>query len=157
MLYRPLNDYEVARQIAGLLNEYNQLSRTRRGPELLESKTDYVAETHGRLVIGAVGVCKTSSALSEVKHLVVREEWRGKGIAKFILEKALSLSATPLLYATIRTDNLRSLALFERVGFTRGQQYKSLDHCVILLTRTSPSWKTTAPKLSKSFLEDEWI
>ena len=157
MLYRPLNDYEISQQIAGLLNDYNNLSRKRYGPEILEAKTGYVAETHGRLVIGAAGLCKVSHAMSEIKHLVVRPEWRRKGVAKFILLRVISLAATPLMYATIRSDNLASLELFKSAGFTRGQKYKAVDHNVTLLTRTSPTCKTTT-KESRSGLgiEPTW-
>lgn len=148
MLHRPLPEYEIARQIAGLLNDHNSLSRKRYGPEIREGSTEYVAETHGKLVIGAVGIRKVSPVLSEVKHLVVRPEWRRKGIAKFILKRGMSLATTPLLYAMIRADNSASLELFQSVGFTRGQDYQAADHKVALLTRNSPTWKTS-PRQSR--------
>ncbi len=154
MLYRPLQDYEIARQIAGLLNDYNNLSRKRRGPEIVEGKTDYVSETHGRLVIAAVGISKTSSTLSEIKHLVVRPEWRRKKVARFILERAMSLSTTPLLYATIREDNTASVELCQSVGLTRERKYWAVNHDVVLLTRISPAWKTI-PTGSRSWLDTE--
>ena len=141
MFFHTLPDYEIAKQIAHLVNVYNGLSLKRRSIDIIESRINYVVETHGKFVIGAVGVEKVSFVFSEIKHLVVRPEWRRKRVGQFVTRRALDQVVTPLIYCTIRTDNKASIRLFEGLGFRRVEQYPADGHDVTLLARTSPTWK----------------
>ena len=160
MFLQTLPDYELAKQIARLINVYNELSLKRRSIDIIEGRTNYMAETHGKLVIGAVGIEKVSFVLSEIKHLVVLPDWRNKKVGQFVAKQALDQVATPMAYCTIRTDNVASIKLFENLGFRRAEQYAAEGHDVILLTRTSPTWekKCSNPTWKSSSLAGEtWM
>lgn len=141
MFYHALADTEIARQIAVLVNQHNGLAGKRRDIDILESKTKYMVETHGKHVIGAVGTEKESYTLSEIKHLVVHPKWRHQGLGKYLTKRALRLVETPMAYCTIREDNKPSIRLFESIGFSKANAYAGQDHNVVLLTYASPTWK----------------
>jgi len=145
MFYRCIDAQDIAHQIAGLLNSYNGLARRRFAVDVLNSKTDYIVETHGKLVIGAVGLHKLSFHISEVKHLSIREMWRKKGVGRFLLKRAIKLCETPFAYATIREDNLPSVQLFESVGFSRAGEYNGKGHKVLVFIREIEKWKKAGP------------
>ncbi len=148
MFYRGMDAQDIACQLADLLNTYNRLAGKRHAIDILSSETDYVVETHGKLVIGAVGVRRLSFHVSEIKHLSVRKKWRGKGIGRFLLKRALGMCVTPFAYATIREDNLSSIQLFESVGFSRVGEYDGVGHKVLILTSEISKWKpTSAPEI----------
>lgn len=153
MFYRVLTDMEIATQVAGLINTHNNLATRRRGVDILEGKSVYIVETHGNRVIGAVGLDKKCSSLTEIKHLVVYPQWRKQGLARFLLQKAITLCNSPLMFATIRHNNKSSLTLFERMGFSKAGEYLAKDihgnHKVVLTTRTAPKWKTQKNSTSK--------
>jgi ribosomal protein S18 acetylase RimI-like enzyme len=138
MFFHGLTDYEIAKQVANLINVNNQLSFKRRSVDVIQSRINYVVETHGKLVIAAVGIDRQSFTFSEIKHLVVRPEWRRKGVGRFVAKRAIELVETPLMYCTVRADNPASVQLFEGLGFTTADQYEADNHEVILLTRASP-------------------
>ena len=146
MFYRSIDVREIALQLAGLLNTYNGLARKRYAIDVLNSQTNYIVETHGKLVIGAVGIRKLSFHISEIKHLSVHEKWRGKNIGRFLLKRAIALVETPFVYATIREDNSPSIALFESVGFSRAGEYAGVGHKVLIFTREIAKWKTDSTK-----------
>ncbi len=147
MFYRGIDARDTARQLAGLLNTYNGLASKRHAVDILNSNTDYVVETCGKLVIGAVGIHRLSCHIAEIKHLAVHEKWRGKGIGRFLLKRALSLCVTPFVYATIREDNLPSIQLFKSVGFSRAGEYGGPGYKVLILTSEIDKWKpTTTPE-----------
>jgi N-acetylglutamate synthase-like GNAT family acetyltransferase len=141
MFYRSIDAQDIARQLAGLLNDYNGLARKRHAIDILNSKTDYVVETHGKLVIGAVGIHKLSFHISEIKHLSVRKKWRKKGIGRFLLKKAIELCETPFVYSTIRENNLTSIRLLENLGFSRVGGYNGKGHRVLVFIREIAKWK----------------
>lgn len=143
--YLGLPHTEIAEQIAGLLNSYNRLAMRRTSPDILQGRIDYVVELHGKMVIGACGLEKQSHSLTEMKHLVVRPDWRGKGVGKYVAQRALSICDTPMVYSTVRADNESSLRLLASLGFQQAGQYPSEGHEVILLVRTTPKWKSKKP------------
>lgn len=143
--YLGLPHTEIAEQIAGLLNTYNRLAQRRMAPDILQGRIDYVVELHGKLVIGACGLEKQSHSLSEMKHLVVRPDWRGKGVGKYVAQRALNICDSPMVYSTVRADNESSLRLLASLDFQKAGQYPAEGHEVILLVRTSPKWKQQKP------------
>jgi L-amino acid N-acyltransferase YncA len=138
---RSIDDQEIARQIAEMLNIHNHLASEKSARDLLKAETVYVIETHGKIVIGACGIHRQGYSMSEVKHLVVRPQWRGKGLGKFLVSKAVARSKTPSIYATIRSDNTSSMRLFNSVGFTESGTYEHDDHHVRLLVKVLREWK----------------
>lgn len=139
--YFSLNHDKIAYQVATLINCYNQLAAKKSASEILCGHTNYITETHGKLILGAVGMDRQSYTFTEIKHLVVHPEWRGKGIAKHLLRRALDITNTKMIYATVREGNEASLRLFESFGFNRAGDYTTEDHAVVLLVRVSPQWQ----------------
>lgn len=137
---RSISNDSIAEQLAKLLNSHNQLRNRKTAQELELGRVNYIVELHGSLLIGACGLEKQSYSLTEIKHLVVKPQWRGKGLGKFLVRRAISISKTPLLYATVRGDNMASRKLFESLGFTVAGSYKG-NHEVTLLVKVNSQWK----------------
>jgi len=140
MFLRALSDREIATQVAVLLNQNNQLQSKKSARDILRTKTNYITELHGKLVLGVAGIEKLNYTFTEIKHLCVREDWRRKHIGRFLVERAMNFCDTPMLYVSIRKDNKASLELFKGFGFTESGEYPSEDHSVAILTRKSPKW-----------------
>ena len=152
MFYFTLTHEQISHQVAALINSFNGLSMRRTVGDIQHGKTDYVVETHGKWVLGAIGLDRQSYTFTEIKHLVVHPEWRGKGLAKHLLKRALGIVSTKMVYATVREDNEPSLKLFESFGFRRSGKYAAEDHEVILLVRVSPQWEQV-----KSASKSHWL
>jgi RimJ/RimL family protein N-acetyltransferase len=157
MLYFPLTHDEIHEQIAGLLNTYNNLGTYRTKFHIQSSKTKYVVETHGKFVIGVAGIEKVSYHLSELKHMVVHPDWRGKGLGTFVAKRALQISETPSIYATVRSTNISSIRALEKLDFVQGHEVPAGDHKLTLLTRAAPKWQKTNASKSNSSDEMSWI
>jgi N-acetylglutamate synthase-like GNAT family acetyltransferase len=155
MFYFTLDHPSIAYQIAGLINTHNRLESQRSAHDILHGPVNYVVETHGKWVIGTVGLHRQSHTFTEVKHLVVHPDWRGKGLAKFLLQRALTIVDTKMMYATVRDENTPSLRLFEGLGFNNSGGYPAEDHNVILLVKVNPQWQRTKSNLKSSWLGDK--
>jgi N-acetylglutamate synthase-like GNAT family acetyltransferase len=143
MFYFPISHQETARQIANLLNTYNGLALQRTARDILSSKTNYVVETHGKFVIGVAGIQKVSHQLSELKHMVVHPNWRGKGLGPFVARRALRICETPSVYATVRTTNKGSIKALEKLEFSGVHEFPAGNHHLIMLVRAAPKCQTT--------------
>ena len=152
MFYFTLTHGQIAHQVAALINCHNGLSTRRSVADVQTGRTDYVVETHGQWVLGAVGLDRQSYTFTEIKHLVVHPKWRGKGVARHLLKRALGITNTKMVYATVREDNKSSLKLFESFGFLGSGNYSAGNHRVILLVRVSPQWEQT-----KSGSKSHWL
>ncbi len=151
--YFALDHQEIAHQVAALLNCCNQLQKKKSTGSILHGRTNYVVEPHGKWVLGTIGVDRLNYTFTEIKHLVVHPDWRGKGLAKRLLRKALVMVDTKLVYATVREDNDASLKLFESFGFQNSGDYPTGDHRVVLLVKVSPEWEKTASASKSHWLE----
>ena len=140
-LYFGISHGSITEQIAELLNANNHLALRRSGADITSSKIGYVVETHGKHVIAACGLEKQSFVLTEMKHLVVKEGWRKKGVGRFVVKRALTICETPLVYATVREDNISSLNLLSSVDFHKAGEYPADGHRVFMLARTTPKWQ----------------
>ena len=150
-LYFGISHGSIAEQVAELINAHNQLALRRCKADILSGKIDYVVENHGKDVIAACGLEKQSYTLTEMKHLVVSPAWRGKGVGKFIIKRALTICDTPIVYATVREDNVSSLNLLSSMGFQRAGEYPAEGHRVIMLARTTPKWQQSPDWKLKSY------
>jgi N-acetylglutamate synthase-like GNAT family acetyltransferase len=156
MLYFPITHQDIAQQIASLLNTHSDLAMQRTSVDILNGKTNYVVETHGKFVIGAAGIQKVSYQLSEFKHMVVHPDWRGKGLGAFLAKRALQICETPSVYATVRTTNEASIRTLEKLEFLRAHEFASGDHNLAMLVRVAPKCQTSTIPKSNSSLEMSW-
>ncbi len=152
MFLSSLSKEEIGLQVANLLNSFNLLGKKRTVLDICEGRTNYIIETNGKFVAGAIGLDRQSYTFTEIKHLVVHPAYRRKGIAKYLVERAMKNSDTKLVFATVREDNHLSLDLFESLGFIRSGGYKTDEHNVILLVRMAPRWEKEKPQWKSSLL-----
>jgi N-acetylglutamate synthase-like GNAT family acetyltransferase len=157
MFYFPISHQEIARQVAGLLNDYNNLAMMRTSQDIINAKTRYVVETHGKFVIGVAGIEKVSYQMSELKHMVVHPDWRGKGLAAFVSKRALLVCETPSVYATVRTTNNSSIRALEKLEFLRVHDVPSGDHTLATFLRVAPKCQTSTTQKSNSSNEMNWV
>jgi ribosomal protein S18 acetylase RimI-like enzyme len=128
---------QEAEQIAALLNKHNALQSVYDGNRVLHSKARYYPQVYKGIVVGSIALMRWNFIFTEVKHLVVHPRLRGHGLGKRMLRQALATTATPLMYATVREDNLTSLHLFVTEGFTKIARITMADHNVALLMKAN--------------------
>lgn len=150
MFYFPISHQEISKQIADLINTYSSLALLRTSQSILNGRTKYVVETHGKFVIGVAGIEKVSYQLSELKHMVVHPDWRGKGLGAFVAKRALQICETPSVFATVRTVNEASIRTLEKLEFLRAHEFSAGDHDVAMLVRVAPKCVTSTTQRSNS-------
>lgn len=75
-----------------------------------------------RQVIGTCSIYNINNGRAEVGRIIVSEGIRGKGIGTNILQQITQVATTrglQLLYANIKTENVRSYRAFEKAGYKR--------------------------------------
>jgi N-acetylglutamate synthase-like GNAT family acetyltransferase len=157
MFYFPISHQDIAKQIAELINSYNSLAMVRTSQGILNGKTKYVVETHGKYVIGLAGIEKVSYQLSELKHMVVHPDWRSKGLGSFVAKRALQICDTPSVYATVRTANEASIRTLEKLEFLKTHEFSAGDHDLAMLIRVAPKCVTNTTPKWNSCPETEWM
>lgn len=153
MFYFPISHQEIAKQVAALINSYSSLAMVRTHQNILDGKINYVIETHGKYVIGVAGIEKVSYQLSELKHMVVHPDWRGKGLGPFVAKRALQICETPSVYATVRSTNEASIRALEKLEFLRAHEFSAGDHALVMLIRAAPKCVTNITPKWNSFPE----
>lgn len=146
MFNRGLNDTEAAIQISVLINAHNKLKGNYSPWDILREKETYIVEAVKNTVLGAIQIQKQAYVLSEIKHLVVRPECRKAGMAKHLIKAALNKSTTPIVYATIRQENVASIRAFNSCGFKKTAHYDTNKRSVLVFMRTSSKWLRSGNK-----------
>lgn len=138
-----------ADQIAHLINERNQLARTYRGVEILESAANYDFEVREGRVVACVECKKVQWYQWEVRHLSVQCSCEGQGLAYLVYSRAQARSQAGggcLLQCTIRSDNNESREFFARQGFREASSfyYRPTKNTVLIWQKalTLPPVKT---------------
>lgn len=137
---RILGDLKTAEQIANLINANNNLVTIHDPNEVYMARNEYIVETLMGRVIGCVRVQKQSYSITEIKHLCVIKEFRGHGLAKLLIKTGLNMAQSPLVYATVRKDNIGSIKAFESTGFINATAYQTVDRLILCLVSTAPKW-----------------
>jgi len=146
MFKRILDSTSAAKQVAGLLNSYNQLNTHYNAQNILDESASYTVESIGKTVIGCVQVQKQAYMLSEIKHLCVHPSMRKQGFAKMLITSALDRAPTPMVYATIREENIGSIKAFESCGFKRVGEYATGTRKVFIFMAICPKWQNKVDK-----------
>jgi len=111
-----LSPQNLAGQIASLINAGGQLRLNLAVHHILRSQTEYIVELDGQKVIGVIGVHKVSPQATELRHLCVRPEYRGRGLGRKLLEKGIENTKTEIVYGLVRRDNKVNMRNNLRVG-----------------------------------------
>lgn len=111
-----LSDWDIAGQIASLLNANNRLTKTHSAKTIINDPALYFVEFSGSVVIGCVGLQKTAP-MDKIIHLSVHNDYRRYGIAKKLMQAALTNSNHDVLYMSVREDNNACLNLAKHYGF----------------------------------------
>ena len=77
--------------------------------------------------IGCAGIRRMDSLTAELKRMYVREEYRGRGLGRALLDRAIRL-AKDLGYRRVRLDTMatmtRAIALYKAHGFRETEPYR---------------------------------
>jgi GNAT superfamily N-acetyltransferase len=133
--YMTLPVEELARQVAELLNNHNQLRVRHTGHTIMASRGAYFVDVVGGQVIGCQAILQENRQLTRLFHLCVHPDWRRRGLARKLKTAALSNVSTPYAYVTIREDNVASINLNASLGFVFVKKDWSRDHYVLTLGR----------------------
>lgn len=117
---------EFDKELADIAQVYNEPTG---GIFLLKAAEEFLTPTDGE-IIGCVGVRKfkteSDDTICELKRMYVREAYRGHGLGRIFLRKAVQL-ASELGYTTMRLDTLNRLKaaidLYETSGFVEISPY----------------------------------
>lgn len=112
-----LSDEFIASQIAILLNNNNNLSKYYNTHSIINSTIEYFVELSGSKVIGCVGL-KKELKMDKIVHLSVDYSMRNTGIGNRLLNAAVLNSLKDTLYMSIRNDNVASINLANKIGFS---------------------------------------
>lgn len=130
-----LTSEEIAKQIANLINKYNRLYIRHNGFTIAARTTDYFIEVFGDKVVGCASITKENNEWSVIKYVCVEPKSRGKGIASKLVSLSIQNCKTKYVYMTIREDNIASLYMANKLGFTTIKQEWSRDHYLIIVGR----------------------
>lgn len=127
MEFRKAEEKELE-EVFATLHEYN--------PDARFNARYYVAAENGAIK-GCVGLIRRAWFMTEIKHLYVKEQYRGQGIGTFLVSKALKRIKSPLACCTVKADNLASLRIFQHFRFTPRERFVNQDtgNMIMLLTR----------------------
>lgn len=129
-----LSEYQIASQIATLLNCHNRLVVKHTPNTILSDKAQYFVELYGQEVIGCVGLL-WEQALDKICHLTIKPEFRQGGLGRKLICRASAFSQRPAVYMSIREDNFPSLNLARSLGF-RTIAYKRVNNYNLLILFT---------------------
>ena len=133
--YMTLPAEEIARQVAELLNNHNQLTKRHSIHTLKVDRGAYFVDIVAGQVIGCSAIHQENNQITRQFHLCVHPDWRRRGIARKLKLASLSHVSTPYDYVTIRGDNIPSIKLNESVGFVLVKKDWVGDHNILTMGR----------------------
>lgn len=131
----PLTNYDLAGQVAAMVNTYNQWYTVFTPHRILQSHSLYLVELCLDQVVGCTAVVRESPKLSKIQHICVLPTFRQKGIAKKLVQQAIISCETEFVCMTIREDNRASLALAKSLQFHKINRNWFRDHWTYLVAR----------------------
>ena len=133
--YVSVSDYEMAMQVANMLNRYNKWMRNFSAQTLLTTDALYFVELCGSTITGCASCVREYPELSKIQHICVLPEYRKRGIARRLAETAIVNCDTEYVYMTIRDDNTASLMLAKSMGFAYVKRHWFKDHWTLTFGR----------------------
>lgn len=130
----------TAKRIALLLNERNNLPNKLESWDINHNDYFYIAVNQG-LETEKVLACARAKCMSffcyELKHVVVNEDYEGKGLGKLVInlvETYVKQKRIPILLATTRAENCKMNNLFKKLGYSKTKEFvnQGTKHPLIL-------------------------
>ena len=119
-----LTKNNIASQIANLLNTGNQFYYTIMPYHILNNDIRYLIELDRDKVIGVIGLQVKNQYVTELKHLAVHSQYRGRGIGKKLLEMGIKFATTPYVYGIVRSTNSINIRNNLKLGMLPIAYYK---------------------------------
>lgn len=141
-LYTRLPAWEIARQVAKLINAHNRLRVNHSARSIMNSSATYFTEIYGDRIVGCQATIQDTDTVTRLFHLCVDPLFRRQGIARKLKRTALSFIETPFVYVTVREDNAASIALNISEGFQYIKKDWMYDHFVLVLAKDLRNLKT---------------
>jgi ribosomal protein S18 acetylase RimI-like enzyme len=141
-----ISNYEIATQIADLLNKHNELKVVHDTNSIASGVSNYFVEIshiaqEGSKVVGCIGIKQETPIVSKIFHLCVDPKFRNLGIAYKLINVVAVNSKTEFFYGTIRENNIPSLKLVKKLGFIKvGETWSSKGNYKLIKVgrRTKP-------------------
>jgi len=111
-----INAYDLAGQIASLINAGGQIQYHLNKYSVLSGNVKYIVEIDRERVVGTIALDQKSDRVTELKFLCVHPEYRRQGLGKRLLEIGIKNSSTEYVYGTVRSDNSTNIRNNLRVG-----------------------------------------
>jgi len=91
-------------------------------------------------LVSVVGLYKTAWHTTEIRGVCVRKDRRGNGLGKFMIAEIMKVVETPVIAATVVSENVPSLRVFSANGFRTVTSFMNPEtgHNVLLLIRNHP-------------------
>lgn len=133
--YVSLSSYEMAKQIAAMINQYNRWATNFSAYSIYHSASRYFVEIEGDKVVGCAGSVQDYPTLTKIQHICVLPSHRRRGIAVRLSELAIVNSDTEYVYMTIREDNIPSIRMAEAMDFRYVTKHWFRDHWTLTFGR----------------------
>lgn len=133
-----IDSFNLARQIANLINVGGQLKVVMTAKSVLCDSTRYLIELDREVVVGVIGLKAHNNVVTEIKHLCVRPNYRGQGIGKRLLKRAIEtgLSNTKFVYGLVRSDNSINIRNNLTLGMKPIGKKSVNNHTLILFAKS---------------------
>ncbi len=131
--YVTLSQYEIATQVAQLLNIQNRLYTFHTQRSIMSSMASYFVEISDSKVVGCTALLKEFPTLSKSFHTSVSPTYQRRGLAVKLLSTSIANCKTPHIYGTIREDNIPSLNLVKKLGWKFIRKDWNKDHYVVTM------------------------
>lgn len=130
-----INGSKVAKQIAALLNQNNELFTVHSIDTVSRNSCLYLVYIYQGDVIGCTGLRVEHPTLTRNLHTSVAPFFRKKGVGKYLIWQAIENCTTQNMFVTIRPKNKGSLNLYKSLGFTFVEERFNRNHKLFVLGR----------------------
>jgi len=131
----PVTSSELASDVAALINAGQQLCFRQTSYSILSNSTTYLIKLHLNKVVGVIGLEQCSNTVTELKHLCVDPEYRGRGIGLSLLKEGVIYASTPYVFGKVGSDNAVNIRNNLRAGFKPIAKVRGRNRYIIIFAR----------------------
>lgn len=123
---KEMNLQDLCQKISDLVNQNNQLSCPLTLGRVKETIDQYRWKLIDDHLVYCVRVRRSSWFQSEISHLSVNPDYQGKKFGKEALVEAEHFATelgSKVSCCTVRSDNIKSINLFEKTGYSKASEF----------------------------------